>query len=361
MNSSVDLTTISAEPPPPGLSSNFIDPPSLLEKVIAATVIIQGITLIFILLRIYENTSSRQLHAEDYLSYLSYLAFIAYTTITCINASHGVARHAWDVPMPTAIEGAHRRSYGFICYTVCGGFAKATVFMQFKRIFTSPKINDAVCWAITASLVVNALAYTAFLFLYIFTCRPREKIWDPSVPGRCMDSNHLNIAMGGLNSLSDVEAFLVPVWAVWKMQIEVRKKVSIMAVFAVGAVAVAIGCLGLYYRVLILRRADETWFLAQTAIICMAELGIVIIVGCCPYIPRILRKHRPLRPPQFIFGQNEEKRRSDQSGLGKLSLRWDWSATWTSGEEGALTWWPEEYARGEELTTSVAVVNEVEV
>ncbi|KAF9736538.1 hypothetical protein PMIN06_004830 [Paraphaeosphaeria minitans] len=347
MNSSVDLT-----------ASNHADPPSLLAEVIAATITIQGITLVFILLRIYENISSRQLRLEDYCSYLSYLAFIAYATLTCVNASHGLARHTWDIPLPSAIEGARRRSYVFICYTVSGGFAKATVLMQLKRIFTSPGINDAVYWAITASLLTCALSYTTFLFLYLFACHPREKMWNPSLPGHCMDSNRLNLGMGGLNSLSDVEAFLVPVWAVWKMRIEARKKVSIMAVFAVGAVAVAVGCLGLYFRVLVLQRADKTWLLTQMGIICMAELGVVIIVGCCPYIPRIMRKYRTLRPPHFIFGQNEEKRRSDQSELGKLSLRWDWSITWTAGDEDGQMWWPEQFERDGVPIKRAVVVDE---
>lgn len=50
-----------------------------------------------------------------------------------------------------------------------------------------------------------------------------------------MDSNRLNMAIGGLNTLSDVEAFLVPVWAVWKLRIEAKKKILILAVFAAGA------------------------------------------------------------------------------------------------------------------------------
>lgn len=82
-----------------------------------------------------------------------------------------------------------------------------------------------------------------------------------------MDSNHLNMAIGGLNTLSDIEAFFVPGWVVWKLKIDVKKKISILVVFAVGALAVAIGCIGLYFRVLILQRFDKTWLLTQTGLI----------------------------------------------------------------------------------------------
>ncbi|KAJ4355383.1 uncharacterized protein N0V89_003399 [Didymosphaeria variabile] len=228
MNSSV------ASPPPPGPQPNFVNPPNLLNQVIAATVSVQAITLLFILIRLYENIYARLLRPEDIFSYTAWLAFIAQATLICINTTHGIARHIGDVPVPTLIAGSRRYSYIFICYTISGGFAKATIFMQLKRIFTSPRIRDAVYWVITVSLALNAVAYTTFLFLYVFTCWPREKIWTPTVPGRCMDSNRLNMAIGGLNTLSDVEAFLVPMWAVWKLRFDVRKKVSILAVFAVG-------------------------------------------------------------------------------------------------------------------------------
>ena len=95
--------------------------------------------------------------------------------------------------------------------------------------------SRTIARSVTISLVFNALAYTAFLFLYIFTCWPREKIWDPSVEGKCMDSNKLNMAIGGLNTFSDIEAFFVPIWAIWKLKMCVKAKLAIWAVFTWGA------------------------------------------------------------------------------------------------------------------------------
>jgi hypothetical protein len=72
-------------------------------------------------------------------------------------------------------------------------------------------------------------------FLYVFTCWPREKIWNPSVEGRCIDSNKLNMAMGTLNVISDVEAFVVPVWAIWQLSLKLQQKIAALAVFGMGA------------------------------------------------------------------------------------------------------------------------------
>ena len=159
-------------------------------------------------------------------------------------------------------------------------------------------MRDVVYWVITGSLIANTLAYTTFLFLYIFTCWPRDKIWYPIVPGRCMPVNELNLAVGTLNAILDIEALFVPAWAIWQLRMEVRKKLSVFAVFAVGALAVAIGCLGMYYRVRTLTHKDDaTWTLTQSSITCMAELASFIIVGCFPCVPRIFRRLRQRNTP----------------------------------------------------------------
>jgi hypothetical protein len=108
------------------------------------------------------------------------------------------------------------------------------VFFQLKKIFTTGH-RGIVYWVIVGSLVANIVFYTAMFFLYVFTCWPREKIWNPSIEGRCVDSNKLNMAMGILNVLSDAEAFIVPAWAIWQLNMKLRRKVAVFAVFGAGA------------------------------------------------------------------------------------------------------------------------------
>ncbi|PVI08013.1 hypothetical protein DM02DRAFT_511120 [Periconia macrospinosa] len=309
----MNLKAIPAGKPPPSVQSNLVNPPSLLGAVIASTVVIQLLTLVFMLVRFYVNYHAPKLRIEDYCSCMAWIAFIIQAALLCLNSSRGMAVHFWDASLSTLIEGRRLCNFTFIFYTISGGFAKATVFLQFQRIFTTPNIRGAVFWVIRISLWANALAYTTFLFLHIFICWPRERIANPTVPGHCMDSNRLNMALGGLNTFSDIEAFFVPAWAVWRLHLDVKRKLSVFAVFAVGALAVAIGCLGMYYRVLVSQRPDKTWLLTQTSITCMAELSIVIIVGCCPYIPRLLQKktkhyHLSGRNMVGTIGSNGKKR-----------------------------------------------------
>ncbi|RMZ67363.1 integral membrane [Pyrenophora seminiperda CCB06] len=288
----MDFNIIPAGAPPPGVQPNLVNPHTLLAATIATAVIIHVITLGFVVARVYTNVLNRRIYPEDVFLYLAWFAFIAETGLTIHNSDQGMmARHMWDMSIATVNQGSYRYTNIFVCYAISGGFAKATVFLQVKKIFTT-KQRGAVYWVIMVSLVANAVAYMSLLFIYVFNCWPLAKRLNPDLPGHCIDWQSSVIAIGAVNLLSDIEAFVVPAWAIWQLQMNIKKKLEVFAVFAVGAVAVGTACIGLHYRVLVLTAYDTTWYLAQTAMLCMVELGSVIIVGCCPSIPRIVRRHQ---------------------------------------------------------------------
>ncbi|KAF2727230.1 hypothetical protein EJ04DRAFT_595511 [Polyplosphaeria fusca] len=335
MASTVDLSQVPAGTPPPGVAPNLIDPLNLIGDAIACAVVVLVVTFLFMLARFYVNVWTHIFRVEDYCSYIEWAALLTQVSLSLDNVTHGSARHTWDTPMASTIENNRRYNMIFIFYAISGGFAKATVFLQFKRIFTTLTIRGTVYWVIVISLIANAMVLdisrdpamgiysccsipsliqsisqfnitctsvtvptwlSASLFLtngiHGFSLRLYLHLYTKGKDLEAYRVNKTNMGIGSLNTLSDIEAFFVPAWAIWKCKMDVRKKLSVFAVFAIGALAVAIGCLGMHYRVTILRQSDKTWRPVRTDIVCIAELGIVIIVGCCPYLPRIYRRHK---------------------------------------------------------------------
>lgn len=92
-------------------------------------------------------------------------------------------------------------------------------------------------WVATYLVIVtNFLFYTILVFLNIFMCRPREKIWNPLITGSCYDWNATNLSAGIFNSISDFAILLLPVRSIWKLQIPLKKRLGISIVFATGIV-----------------------------------------------------------------------------------------------------------------------------
>ena len=44
------------------------------------------------------------------------------------------------------------------------------------------------------------------------------------------------MAMGTLNVISDMEAFAVPAWAIWHLNMELKRKMGVFAIFGAGVV-----------------------------------------------------------------------------------------------------------------------------
>ncbi len=86
---------------------------------------------------------------------------------------------------------------------------------------------DAVIW-------LNALFYLADLFVEIFQCVPRSKIFNPAIPGHCVNINDAVIVTACINITSDILIFVLPMLKIWRLQMPSRKKVGVSAVFALG-------------------------------------------------------------------------------------------------------------------------------
>ncbi|KAG9193559.1 hypothetical protein G6011_03594 [Alternaria panax] len=219
---STDLTQTPALAPPLGLTTNFVNPPSLMPAVIVGTTITHLFTLILILARAYVNAYiTKACRIEDYLSYIAYVGCIAYTEAIVHAETVGTVRHVWEISIATFTEESYICNIVSVCYTATREPAKTVVF-----------------WVIVGSLTANPLFYTAMFFLYVFTRWPREKIWKTSIGGKYIDLNKLNMAMRTLSVISDMEAFVVPVWAIWQPSMKLQRKIAVLAVFDVGAMTV---------------------------------------------------------------------------------------------------------------------------
>lgn len=115
---------------------------------------------------------------------------------------------------------------------------KYVVLYLIQAIFFSHDRRSFYRKVISGLIWVNLLLYTGFFFSFIFACIPREKIWRPTVQGRCINTSIAVAACAALNLISDLAILVTPIIVVWRLQIPVTKKVGASAVFAVGVLYV---------------------------------------------------------------------------------------------------------------------------
>ena len=94
-----------------------------------------------------------------------------------------------------------------MCYCISIACVKLSILLLITRIFLSVN-RDIFFWVTQLLIWVNSLFYAIAVFLAIFACRPRRKIWNPDLPGHCLNSKSLYITSAAFNTASGVSASL---------------------------------------------------------------------------------------------------------------------------------------------------------
>lgn len=132
--------------------------------------------------------------------------------------------------MANAIQGENIHQ---IVYMPSILLTKIAILLQLLEIFVTQKRNFR--WYALLSLIgANVVFFTILFFMEIFQCIPRVKIWDPTVPGTCIDIQNTFVATGVINVCDDFIILILPVYWVWLLKISTKRKAGISLIFAAG-------------------------------------------------------------------------------------------------------------------------------
>ena len=109
--------------------------------------------------------------------------------------------------------------------------AKASIILLYMRLFGVYTPFRYTCYALMA-LVTGYC--TALILANIFQCRPFHAGWNFFAPGHCADLIKINIAIGGLNVLSDFAIVVAPIPLALRLQLRPAKMVGLLAILATG-------------------------------------------------------------------------------------------------------------------------------
>jgi len=78
-----------------------------------------------------------------------------------------------------------------------------------------------------------------------FQCKPVGKLWDDSIPGKCLNYLHVFLGIQAANIALDIGILVLPIRAVLKLQISRPKKIGVTGVFALGGMSVILAIIRL--------------------------------------------------------------------------------------------------------------------
>ncbi|KAH8676388.1 hypothetical protein BX600DRAFT_508547 [Xylariales sp. PMI_506] len=268
-----------------------------------------SVTLFVYMLRIVAKlrTLSRRLNGEDYIitaamavtiltsvshAISGYLARHNLNTValTCgshVAASYGVGKDIWTLSPENIQEALKWFLITELGYFVGIGLVKLSLLTVTLRIIPDKKFQRLVF--ATMGLVV---AYTITFFVgTLFQCQPISYIWmqlNEHWQGHCNNINIQAESSVALNILLDIIIMILPLKHLWNLQLDIWKKMTVMAMFLLGVFVTIISCIRLQAFIAFASSANVTWDDRSGADWSLAELFAGVICACLPALRPLL-------------------------------------------------------------------------
>ena len=122
---------------------------------------------------------------------------------------------------------------GAILYSLNMFFAKLALFLLYHRLFA---LNRWTRIAIYFGVAFNGLFYLASCITLVILCIPRQREnWvSPTYAARCYRAEVTGIIQGIFGLVSDIYIFILPLPVLFRLQMSLKKKLGITAVFFTG-------------------------------------------------------------------------------------------------------------------------------
>ncbi|KAF7179312.1 hypothetical protein CNMCM7691_008245 [Aspergillus felis] len=295
---------------------------SLQPWVTATTASVTVLAFVMVCLRLLARWERKQkLWWDDWMIVFSMGWNLVVVGFIFAMVKEGMGLHAGTaVPISNQIMIAKFLVVAEILYVFNLVWTKLSILLMYYRIFRFPYFKR---WAYIIGTFV-LLWVICITFLFIFICVPVQKLWYPSLPGRCINQVATWVANAASTILTDLVILVLPMPQVWKLQLRLSEKLALTFAFSLGFFVVFASA----YRFSVLfsyTSADSSYTLAPTVGWTAIEMSAGIVSACLPTlrpalqaIVRILGIRGAL--PALLRSRTVPMSKSDQSNPSQNGL-----------------------------------------
>ncbi|KAI0465690.1 hypothetical protein F4859DRAFT_527824 [Xylaria cf. heliscus] len=279
---------------PPGVQSNFENPPNLNSVGYVVPSIALAVTTIFVFIRLYTRFCIiRRARLEDYLILAGYGIYVGtvyavYRLVTNV----GLFVHQWDIKFQNLSEYLYWEKAIHICanlYSVHILVSKTAILLEWLHIFVPDGTRNTFFWACHILLWVNVLFYFSIIIVANLICFPFALIWDKTLEGTCIDGKVIEVASAALNLTSDIIILVLPQRVIWNLQMKKKKKIGVSIIFAIGILAVTAAAFRLSSATDYYHSKDATYVASALILWSLVEMTSLFLILSVPSVPKALQ------------------------------------------------------------------------
>ncbi|KAG7144133.1 hypothetical protein HYQ46_007129 [Verticillium longisporum] len=207
---------------------------------------------------------------------------------TCLQVKNGLGRHSENVSAAESAENLKWLLVGILSYNLGINVVKLGFLFQYRRIFEQPIVQKVCYW-----FIIFVCMWTCVqAILLSLACLPISFIV-PSMVGKCLDTLPIWYFSSGLSMATDIMIFCIPIPSVLKLQLPLKQRMLVLAVFCLGFFV----CIISIYRMFTLRAGvigtDASWDNISVAIWSCLELNVAIIASSLPTLRPLIARILP--------------------------------------------------------------------
>lgn len=232
--------------------------------------------------------------------------------------NNGLGRDIWTLRADQITNVLKYYYFGEIFYVVALGISKISILFFYLRVFPSKGFRT-----VTYVVMGLSVAYTiAFFFATTFQCTPVSMAWnqwDGLHKGTCNNIHLQGWIAAAINIVLDAIVMALPLRHLSKLNMGIKKKVMVMAMFSVGIFVIFVSTIRLYSLIHFANTENITWNYVDAGYWSLIEVDVSIICGCMPAHRALIAKAWPKIRSTFRSTKDNSTNKTKSNVSGDLS------------------------------------------
>ncbi|KAG9253062.1 uncharacterized protein F5Z01DRAFT_172050 [Emericellopsis atlantica] len=254
-------------------------------SIVAVTVTLSAVSTIFVAARIFTRQKIMgKMHLDDWLVAPSLLFLWTCVVMAIVATQNGNGKHFDTLSLNDKQGSIFWTILGFPFGIVAFGIPKLAVVALLQRLLIPSKWHRIFLWALSILCVAALLGCVVILYAQ---CSPAESLWNFSITDKtCIDKWVLvdyAIFAGGFSAVTDLYLAVYPAVVLWKLQINIRKKIALCVALGIGSIATVVAIYKCT-RLPSLASADFSYDTSDLVVWTVVEAATIIIACCIPVL-----------------------------------------------------------------------------
>ncbi|CAG5181650.1 uncharacterized protein ALTATR162_LOCUS9790 [Alternaria atra] len=280
------------------------------------------ISFICVCLRFFTRiTFQHNVGWEDYSIALSMCFSIAMAVCQVYQVQWGSGKHMMFLDLVAAVNILKYLYFSILAYCISLTLTKISILLQYRRIFTLREMQIPIYVVFGICVAYGIESVTTG----IFSCIPVDAFWEVTKKptARCLNENALYYANASLNIVTDLLVAVLPVKAIWDLQIPKMQKIAVTIILTLGWFVCIVSILRLHALVVLAQHPeDTTWYSTATAYWSTIEVNLAIVCASTPALKLLVVKVIPAfstRNGSWGYGPNSGTKQNKSGKFVELS------------------------------------------